>query len=49
MVRGRGGPWNPLIGQEGLAGQAGKMGVEAQPFKMKNGRSAWSAQVGTGA
>jgi hypothetical protein len=33
MVRGRGGPWNPLIGQEGLAGQAGKMGVEAQPFK----------------
>jgi hypothetical protein len=34
MVRGHGGLWNPLIGQECLAGQAGKLGVEAQPFKM---------------
>jgi hypothetical protein len=33
MVRGRVGPWNLLTGQEGLAGQAGNMGVEARPFK----------------
>jgi hypothetical protein len=33
MVRGRVGPWNPLTGQEGLAGQAAKRGVEARPFK----------------